>query len=161
MVSDPIDETGSGEPGFLFLLIDPVEDESDAEAITQDFEERPAINYFCFQKGKDHYLLLWSRDAADLDTAGLSLPPIIKPLALANRRKRQIRSIIGIFKLVIEIFGEDSNKWREDVIFIARDYGEGYPPGYDSFFWLQIKSVLKQNKKDVLINFLFESDSTE
>lgn len=158
MVNTPSDEKGSPpEPGFLFLLIDPVENKSDAEAIAQYFEERPTINYCCFRKGQEYYLLLWSRNAADIDTKRLFLPPNIKPRALANRRKRVIRSLNGIFKLVIEILGLNDKERFEDVTFIASSYGSS-SQGNDLFFWLRAESVLKQNRKEVLYKFLFVSD---
>ena len=134
-----------------------MEDESDATAIAEYFEERPAINYCCFRKGQEHYLLLLSRDAADVDTIGPPLPPNIKPRALANRRKRVIRSLNGIFKLVIEILGLNDKERFEDVTFIASSYGSS-SQGNDLFFWLRAESVLKQNRKEVLYKFLFVSD---
>ena len=159
MVNTPSDEKGSPpEPGFLFLLIDPVENKSDAEAIAQYFEERPTINYCCFRKGQEYYLLLWSRNAADIDTKKLFLPPNIKPRALANRRKRVIRSLNGIFKLVCEILEVNGKKRFGNVDFIAGKYRSDDLPASPPFFWLRVESVLKQERKEALIKFLFDPD---
>lgn len=64
---------------------------------------------------------------------------------LLNRRKRLIRSLSGFFLYALEFIKNKDCKILDTNL----------PP----LFWLEVESVLRQNRKDVLEKFLFERES--
>ena len=61
---------------------------------------------------------------------------------ILDRKKRRIRSLLGFFLYVLEFIKNKDCKILDTNL----------PP----LFWLEVESVLRQNRKDVLEKFLFE-----
>jgi hypothetical protein len=65
-----------------------------------------------------------------------------------NVKKRRLRSLQGFFRYALDIIDDES-----DILVLNTNLRP--------LFWVRIKNVLKQNKKNFLIKFLFEGDNLE
>jgi len=104
-------------------------------------EEKVFFSYF--QIEEKYYLFVYGEKDIDIDFFYGSMD-LIQEL---DRRQRKIRSFRGFFLYALEII----------------ENGKNYKilsTNLEPFFWRKIKKIIRQNKKSILLEFLFQS-STE
>lgn len=92
-----------------------------------------------FQVDQNYYLFLYGQESIDIEFLYQSVD-VIQEL---DKKKRAIRSLRGFFLYVLEIM--DNRKVQ-----ILKT-------NLKASFWRQLKKILEQNKKRVLLQFLFGS----
>ena len=96
-----------------------------------------------FQVDQKYYLFFYQQKSIDIDR----IEPLIHILDELDRKQRQIRSLRGFFLYALEIM----------------ENGEEYQilkTNLQPSFWRKLKTILRQNKKIVLLQFLFESQES-
>ena len=96
------------------------------------------ICYSYFQVEQNYYLFLYSQKFIDID----SIDPFIHIIQELDTKQRKIRSLRGFFLYALEIFERTNN---------SQILKTNLKPS----FWRNLKSILRQNKKTVLLQFLF------
>jgi len=91
--------------------------------------------YFCIDT--EYYLFGFSKKNHDINF----LFDSIKLIKLLHSRERKIRSLRDFFLYILE--------------FIENDKCEIFDTNLEPLFWIQVKQVLKQNRKETLKKFLF------
>lgn len=104
------------------------------------FEElqKEELFFSYFQVDQKYYLFFYGQKSIDINLIELHLQ-IIEEL---DRKQRKIRSLRGFFFYALEIMknGKDFEILRTNL---------------QVSFWRKLKTILRQNKKEVLLQFLF------
>ena len=96
--------------------------------------------FFCyFQIDKDYYIFFYAEKFIDIDV----IDPYLDILEELDTKKRKIRSFRGFFSYVVEIMN------RKNLKILTTNLKPS--------FWRGLKTILRQNKKEVLLKFLFGS----
>jgi len=95
-----------------------------------------------FQVNQKYYLLFYQQKFIDID----QIEPFIYILEELDTKQRRIRSLRGFFLYALEII-ENENDF------------EILSTNLQPSFWRKLRKILRQNKKTVLLQFLFGSDS--
>ena len=106
------------------------------------FEElkKQELFFSYFQVDQKYYLFFYGQKSIDIDL----IDPFIHILEELDTKQRKIRSLRGFFLYVLEIM--DNRKDLEILI-----------TNLKASFWRKLKTILRQNKKEVLLRFLFGS----
>ena len=96
------------------------------------------VFYSYFQVDKNYYLFLFSQKSIDINF----LYQLVQVIQELDSKQRKIRSLRGFFMYALEIMGK------------AEDY-EILDTNLQSFFWRKVKNIIRQNKKNALLEFLF------
>ena len=101
------------------------------------------VYFFYFQVNQKYYLFFYQQKSIDIDR----IEPLIHILDELDRKQRKIRSLRGFFLYVLEIMenGQDSQILKTNL---------------QPSFWRKLKSILRQNKKIALLQFLFGSQDS-
>ena len=99
------------------------------------------IFYSYFQVEQNYYLFLYSQKFIDID----SIDPFIHIVQELDTKQRKIRSLRGFFLYALEIFERADN---------SQILKTNLKPS----FWRNLKTILRQNKKIVLLQFLFGTE---
>ena len=120
----------------FFYQIQPISDNSTV------FEEltNQQLFFSYFQVDQKYYLFFYQQKSIDIDR----IEPLIHILDELDRKQRKIRSLRGFFRYVLEIMGN------------GQDY-QILKTNLQPSFWRKLKTILRQNKKIVLLQFLFGS----
>ena len=102
---------------------------------------KKGIHYTYFKVLDEYFLFGFAETKYDLYEFQTLLYSI-STIELMNRRKRVLRSLNGFFTYVLEFIKNKDCKILDTNL----------PP----LFWLEVETVLRQNRKDVLEKFLFE-----
>jgi len=124
----------NNQPTAFFFQIQPIPDDT----ILFDQFEQQNIFYSYFQGEQNYYLFLYSQKFIDID----SIDPFIHIIQELDTKQRKIRSLRGFFLYALEIFERTNN---------SQILKTNLKPS----FWRNLKSILRQNKKAVLLQFLF------
>ena len=91
-----------------------------------------------FQVDRNYYLFFYGQTHIDIDL----IEPHIQILQELDRKQRQVRSLRGFFLYALEIMenGKDFQILENNL---------------KPSFWRNLKNILRQNKKSLLIQFLF------
>jgi hypothetical protein len=106
--------------------------------------EKKNLFFSYFQIDQKYYILIFAEEAFELDFIYKFLN-IIQEL---NTKKRRIRSFRGFFLYALEII----NQGR---------YFQVLETNMKPYFWTEIGHVIRQNRKLILLNFLFDIPSLE
>ena len=101
------------------------------------------VYFFYFQVNQKYYLFFYKQKSIYIDR----IETLIYILDELDRKQRQIRSLRGFFQYVLEIMenGQDYRILKTNL---------------QSSFWRKLKSILRQNKKIALLQFLFGSQDS-
>ena len=124
----------NNQPTAFFFQIQPISDET----ILFDQFQQQNIFYSYFQVEQNYYLFLYSQKFIDID----SIDPFIHIIQELDTKQRKISSLRGFFLYALEIFERTNN---------SQILKTNLKPS----FWRNLKSILRQNKKIVLLQFLF------
>lgn len=124
------------KPFAYFAEIEPI---SKSSNLFEGLNEKN-YQYYYFQKNQAFYIFLFGKEGNNLVEYLLSFLKIRKEL---DTKKRKIRSIRGFLFYVLETIEYD-----ETLVTVLKT-------NLSPFFWKRVQNVLKQNKKDNLLNFLF------
>lgn len=131
---------------FAHLLkINPIDENS---SLFQEFKKRKFFFQY-FQLETDYFLLIYGKkdEESNIDTEFfLESIEVIQEL---NTRKRRLRSIRGFLLYAIELM----NSYNYPVNIIATNF--------QPLFWQRITSILRQNKKNYLLQFLFGNKNNQ
>jgi len=123
----------------FFYQIQPISDNSTV------FEEltNQQLFFSYFQVDQKYYLFFYQQKSIDIDR----IEPLIHILDELDRKQRKIRSLRGFFRYVLEIMenGQDYQILKTNL---------------QPSFWRKLKTILRQNKKIVLLQFLFGSQDS-
>ena len=110
------------------------------------FEElqKQELFFSYFMVDQKYYLFFYGEKYIDIDT----IDPFIDILQELNTKERKIRSLRGFF-----IYASEIMENGKDV--------EVLNTNLKSSFWRTLKTILRQNKKTVLIKFLFPTSNLE
>jgi len=107
------------------------------------FEElqKQELFFSYFQVDQKYYLFFYRQKSIDTDL----IEPHIQILEELDRKQRKIRALRGFFIYALEILenGKDLEILRTNL---------------QPSFWRKLKSILRQNRKEVLLEFLFGKD---
>jgi hypothetical protein len=120
-------------PFGFFAEIKPIEESLNLFETLQ----KNQFYYYYFQKNKLYYIFLYANKPIDLVISSLE---IVKEL---NTKKRKIRSLRGYILHVLSYIEVDDSS----VTVLTTNL--------QPRFWVNVKDIIKQNKKDGLLNFLF------
>ena len=95
-----------------------------------------------FQVNQKYYLLFYQQKFIDID----QIEPFISILEELDTKQHRIRSLRGFFLYALEII-ENENDF------------EILSTNLQPSFWRKLRKIIRQNKKTVLLQFLFRSDS--
>ena len=93
-----------------------------------------------FQVGHKYYLFFYQQKFIDID----SIEPLIYIIQELDTKQRQIRSLRGFFLYILEIM--DLNDGKDFQILTTN---------LQASFWRKLRKILRQNKRSVLLEFLF------
>lgn len=107
------------------------------------FEElkNQEVFFSYFQVNQKYYLFFYQEKFIDID----GIEPFITRIEELDRKQRKIRSLRGFFLYALEIIEN------------GKDY-EILKTNLEPSFWRKLKTILRQNKKIVLLQFLFGSE---
>lgn len=117
----------------FFATIKQIEKSSDVFEILN----KKKLYYYYFQKTKLYYIFIYGKTETETDSF-LSSLEIITEL---NTKKRKIRSLRGYILHVLSYIEDETSLTVLSTNLQPR-------------FWVKVKDVIKQNKKDGLLNFL-------
>jgi len=100
--------------------------------------KRREIFFSYFKVDQRYYLLVFQEQAFDPDFLYQSLNQV-KEL---NSKKRALRSFRGFLLYVLEIINQGK-------------FSKVLQTNLNSYFWLKLPSVIRQNRKEVFLQFLF------
>lgn len=124
----------NNQPTAFFFEIQSIPDDT----ILFDQFQQQNIFYSYFQVEQNYYLFVYSQKFIDID----SIDPFIHIIQELDTKQRKIRSLRGFFLYALEIFERTNN---------SQILKTNLKPS----FWRNLKSILRQNKKTVLLQFLF------
>jgi hypothetical protein len=124
----------NNQPTAFFFEIQSIPDDT----ILFDQFQQQNIFYSYFQVEQNYYLFVSSQKFIDID----SIDPFIHIIQELDTKQRKIRSLRGFFLYALEIFERTNN---------SQILKTNLKPS----FWRNLKSILRQNKKTVLLQFLF------
>jgi len=125
---------------IFFFQTQPIPDSS---SIFDQFNQQN-IFFSYFQVDQNYYLFVYAQKSIDINFLYQSID-VIQEL---DSKQRKIRSFRGFFLYALEIM----------------QMGENYEilkTNLQPFFWRKVKTIIRQNKKAALQEFLFGSDSGE
>ena len=103
------------------------------------------IKYVYFNLLEDYFIFAFAEKKYNIEEFDTALYGVCSgDIEILDRRKRRLRSLNGFFMYVLEFIDNKDCKILDTNL--------------PSLFWLQVKSVLKQNRKDVLKKFLFDEN---
>ena len=104
---------------------------------------KKGIHYTYFKILDEYFLFAFAEKKYNLKEFDTALYAVCDcDIEILDRRKRRLRSLNGFFMYVLEFINNKDCKILDTNL----------PP----LFWLEVESVLRQNRKDVLEKFLFE-----
>ena len=105
--------------------------------------EKEELFFSYFQVDQKYYLFFYGQKSIDIDL----IDPFLNLIEELDRKERRIRSLRGFFLYALEIManGKDLEILRTNL---------------KPSFWRNLKSLLRQNKKSVLLKFLFGSQGS-
>ena len=124
----------NNQPTAFFFEIQSIPDDT----ILFDQFQQQNICYSYFQVEQNYYLFVYSQKFIDID----SIDPFIHIIQELDTKQRKIRSLRGFFLYALEILERTNN---------SQILKTNLKPS----FWRNLKSILRQNKKTVLLQFLF------
>ncbi len=124
----------NNQPIAFFFEIQPISDDS----ILFDEFEQQKIFFSYFQVKQNYYLFFYSQKPIDIDR----IESFIQILDELDRKQRKIRSLRGYFLYLLEIFEQTNNS-------------QPLKTNLKDSFMRKLRSALQQNKKTVLLEFLF------
>jgi hypothetical protein len=134
------------DQSFAHLLkINPIDENSD---LFQEFEKKN-FSFQYFQIETDYFLLVYGKkdEKSNIDTEFfLKSIDVIEEL---NKRKRRLRSIRGFLLYALEIINSYNNSLN-----IIRT-------NFRPLFWQRLPLILRQNKKNYLLHFLFPNTNNQ
>ena len=102
--------------------------------------QKEELFFSYFQVDQKYYLFFYGQKFIDIDL----IDPFINILQELDTKERKIRSLRGFFLYALE-----TRENGKDVEVLKTNL----PPS----FWRKLKTILRQNKKSVLLEFLFGS----
>ena len=128
----------NNQPNAFFFEIQLIPDDS------KIFEELKSQELFFsyIQVHQKYYLFFYSQKPIDIDR----IEAFIHRIQELDTKQRKIRSLRGFFLYALEII-ENENDF------------EILSTNLQPSFWRKLRKILRQNKKTVLLQFLFGSDS--
>jgi hypothetical protein len=123
------------QPFAFFAEIKPIEESSNLIKTL----EKEEFYFYYFKKKSSHYIFLYGKNSNYLEILE-SDPIIIQEL---NTKKRKIRSVRGFLLHALDLIQDENSIKILQTNFRPR-------------FWSTLKDVLKQNKKNCLLEFLFQ-----
>jgi len=124
----------NNQPTAFFFEIQPIPDDS---LIFDEFKNQ-TISFSYFQVDQKYYLFFYSQKPIDIDL----IESFIDILEELDTKQRKIRSLRGFFLYALEIFERTNNS-------------QILKTNLKASFWRNLKTILRQNKKQVLLQFLF------
>ena len=96
------------------------------------------IYFSYFQIDPNYYLFFYGQTSIDIDL----IEPVITIIEELDRKQRKLQSLRGFFLYALETMenGKDLQILRTNL---------------QPFFWRKVKNIIRQNKKAVLLEFLF------
>ena len=129
----------NNQPIAFFFEIEPISEDS---ILWKEFQQQK-IFFSYFQVKQKYYLFFYSQKPIDIDR----IEPFIHIIDELDRKQRKIRSLRGSFLYLLEIFEQTNN---------SQILNTNFQPS----FWRKLKTILRQNKKTVLLEFLFGSQES-
>ena len=124
----------NNQPNAFFFEIQPIPDDT---ILFNDFQQQK-IFFSYFQVDQKYYLFFYSQKSIDIDL----INPSIDIFEELNTKQRKIRSLRGFFLYALEIMDN-----RKDLKILTTNLKPS--------FWRNLRRILRQNKKQVLLQFLF------
>ena len=124
----------------FFFEIQPISDNS----LIFDELKNQQLFFSYFQVDQNYYLFFYGQESIDIDR----IDPFIHILQELDTKERKIRSLRGFFLYALEIIEN-----RKDLQILTTNLKPS--------FWRNIKTILRQNKKEVLLRFLFGTAETK
>lgn len=126
-------------PAFAFFAqIEPIGESSDLFKIFR----KEGFYFYYFQHNQFYYLFLYGKNHLS-NSFNMILPSLVVIQEL-DTKKRKIRSIRGFLLYALEIIQD------EKLITVLKT-------NFQPLFWRRVKNVIKQNKQNCLVEFLFRS----
>lgn len=120
----------------------PTQQISDDSNLFHQFKKQK-IFYSYFQVDQNYYLFFYAQESIQIDF----LYPFLEVIDELNYKQRRIRSFRGFFLYALGIIQN------------AQDY-QILQTNLQPFFWKKVHNIIRQNKKDALLEFLFGSEVT-
>ena len=124
----------NNQPTAFFFQIQPIPDDT----ILFDQFQQQNIFYSYFQVEQKYYLFFYSQKSIDIDL----IEQFIDILEELDTKQRKIRSLRGFFLYALEIIQSTDNY-------------QILKTNLKPSFWRNLRTILRQNKKIVLLQFLF------
>jgi hypothetical protein len=124
----------NNQPDAFFFEIQPIPDDS---LIFDQFQNQ-TISFSYFQTDQKYYLFFYSQKSIDIDL----IDPFLDILQELDTKQRKIRSLRGFFLYALEIINN-----KKDLQILKTNLQPS--------FWRNLRTILRQNKKEVLLRFLF------
>ena len=124
----------TNQPDAFFFEIQPIPDDT----ILYDQFQQQNIFYSYFQVEQKYYLFFYSQKSIDIDL----IEQFIDILEELDTKQRKIRSLRGFFLYALEIMNNEKD---------LQIFKTNLKPS----FWRNLRTILRQNKKEVLLRFLF------
>ena len=130
----------NNQPNAFFFQTQEIPDNS----LLFDELKNQQLFFSYFQVHQDYYLFFYEQKSIDIGR----IEPLIHILDELDRKQRKIRSLRGFFLYVLEIMenGQDYQILKTNL---------------QPSFWRKLKTILRQNKKSVLLEFLFGKDEDD
>lgn len=124
------------QPNAYFFKIEKISEDS----LIFEQLQKEELFFSYFQVDQNSYLFFYGETNIDMDL----IDPHIHILEELDRKQRKIRSLRGFFLYAQEIIGS-----KEDSQILETNLKPS--------FWRNLKNILRQNKKSLLIKFLFST----
>ena len=124
----------NNQPNAFFFEIQPIPEDT----ILFDQFKTQTISFSYFQVDQNYYLFFYSQKSIDID----SIDPFIHILEELDTKQRKLRSLRGFFLYALEIMNNE-----KDLQILKTNLKPS--------FWRNLRTILRQNKKIVLLQFLF------
>ena len=130
----------NNQPNAFFFQTQEIPDNS----LLFDELKNQQLFFSYFQVHQDYYLFFYEQKSIDIDR----IEPLIHILDELDWKQRKIRSLRGFFLYVLEIMenGQDYQILKTNL---------------QPSFWRKLKTIFRQNKKSVLLEFLFGKDEDD
>jgi hypothetical protein len=125
----------NNQPNVFFFEIQPISEDS---LLFQKFQQEK-IFFSYFQVHQKYYLFFYRRKSIEINP----IESLISILDELDTKHRTIRSLRGFFRYALEIMDNGKVQFLETNL--------------QPSFWRKLRKILKQNKKVVLLEFLFGS----
>lgn len=111
----------------------------------KSFEMTLPLFFSYFQVDQKYYLFIYAEKITEIDIDFFYQK--FNVLEEVDTKKRKIQSLRGFFLYALEIIETGQNF-------------EVLETNFKPYFWRKIKNIIRQNKKEVLLKFLFETSSS-